>query len=184
MMGDIIFFVAKSFYFMIPGLLANMAPVIFGCIDFLAYPVDFGRKWRGKPILGSHKTFRGFFFGILCAIIAVFIQKLLFVIPSFRAISLIDYSRINFVLLGFLVGFGVLFGDLVKSFFKRRLNIRPGKRWFPWDQIDSLIGGMVFLSIIYIPPWQVLLFIVISVPILHVLVNHIAFYLGLKDTKW
>jgi CDP-2,3-bis-(O-geranylgeranyl)-sn-glycerol synthase len=178
-------FVWKSIYLLIPGLFANMAPVLFKKVRFLAYQVDFGKKWRGKPIFGSHKTFRGFFFGILSAIIIVYIQKLLFLnIEYFRSISFIPYSEYNTFLLGFLVGFGVLFGDLIESFFKRRANIKPGKPWIPWDQLDCVIGGLLFLFIVYIPPWQVILFLVLAIPVIHILVNHIGYYLGINKSKW
>jgi CDP-2,3-bis-(O-geranylgeranyl)-sn-glycerol synthase len=183
-MDSFLFFALQCFYLLVPGLFANAAPVIFRKVDFLNYPVDFGRKFRGKPLFGSHKTYRGFFFGILMAILFVWLQRLLFLrYDSFRSVSLIDYSAQNFVLLGFLIGFGVLFGDLVKSFVKRRVNIKPGKSWFPWDQLDCLIGGLLFISTVYILPWQVIVFLFVAVPVLHVLINLAGYYLGLKKNK-
>ena len=47
------------------------------------------------------------------------------------------------------MGFGALTGDAIKSFFKRRVNIPPGVSWFPFDQIDYIIGGIA-LSLFYI----------------------------------
>jgi CDP-2,3-bis-(O-geranylgeranyl)-sn-glycerol synthase len=162
-----------------------MAPVLFRKVRFLDHPVDCNKRWRGRPLLGSHKTFRGVFFGILFSIIIVYFQKMLFVGSGyFRGISLIDYSQHNFVLLGFLAGFGVLFGDLVESFLKRRSGIRPGKPWIPWDQLDSVVGGLVFVSFVYIPPLSVLFFLVVSVPLLHILINHLGYYLGLRNSRW
>jgi len=185
MMGEIFLFVLKCFYLLVPGLFANAAPVIFKNVDFLNYPVDFGRRFRGKPLFGSHKTYRGFFFGILSAIVFVYLQRFLFLrYDSFRSISLIDYSAHSFLLLGLLLGFGVLFGDLVKSFLKRRVGIKPGESWFPWDQLDCLIGGLVFISLVYVPPWQVVIFLVLFVPLLHVIINYGGYYLGIKDSKW
>jgi CDP-2,3-bis-(O-geranylgeranyl)-sn-glycerol synthase len=162
-----------------------MAPVFFKKLDFLDYPVDFNKKWKGKPLLGSHKTIRGFFFGILLSIIVVYIQKLLFgSIEFFRNLSLLDYSAHNFLILGILLGFGALFGDAVESLFKRRAGIKPGKSWIPLDQLDFVIGALVFLAIVYIPPWQVIIMLLIIVPILHIAANHAGYYLGINDTKW
>ena len=182
---DIFLLALKSFYFILPGVFANMAPVIFKKVNFLDYPVDFGRNFLGRPLFGSHKTFRGFFFGIVSAIVVVWIQRLLFMdFPYFLNISFIDYSAYTFMLLGFLIGFGARLGDLVKSFVKRRLNIAPGKCWFPWDQLDSLLGGLLVLSIIYIPPWQAIVFLVIIAPVLHVTINRVAYWCGWKETPW
>jgi hypothetical protein len=42
----------------------------------------------------------------------------------------------------------------------------------------------LFLSVVYVPPWGVILFLVIAVPLFHVAINHLGYYLKLKDTKW
>lgn len=162
-----------------------MAPVFFQKVPFLDYPVDFGKRWRGRPLFGSHKTFRGFFFGILGAIILVYIQRQLFISSAyFRDISFIDYSAHNFILLGFLIGLGVLLGDLVESFFKRRSSIKPGKPWIPWDQLDWVLGMLILLAFVYVPPLSVLAFIIIAFPLLHILFKHIGYYLGINTEKW
>ncbi|MFH1668903.1 MAG: CDP-archaeol synthase [Candidatus Woesearchaeota archaeon] len=175
----------KSLYLLLPGLIANMAPVFASKYNILDIPVDLGRKWKGKPIFGAHKTYRGFLFGIIYAVVIVYIQKILFLdFAAFRHISLIDYSSTNVLLLGFLLGFGTLFGDLTESFFKRRRGIGSGQPWIPWDQLDLVIGALIFLAIIYIPPISVVAFLIITVPILHVASKHIGYYLGISEKKW
>lgn len=182
---EMIFFVWKCAYMMLPSVFSNMAPVLFRKIRFLDCPLDFGRKFRGKPLFGSHKTFRGFFFGTLLAILVSYVQRVVYSsVPFFARSSLIDYTQYNFVLLGFLLGFGALLGDLIKSFFKRRFGIRPGKRWFPWDQIDFMIGGLLLLSFIYVPPWQAILALLIVTPALHVFFKHLGYYLKINKAKW
>jgi len=47
------------------------------------------------------------------------------------------------------LGFGALFGDTAKSFFKRQKGIQPGRSWFPFDQVDYIVGGVAF-SLLYI----------------------------------
>ena len=187
MIETIIEFIAwlwKCFYFGLPGGLANGAPVFCSKIKFLNYPVDFGKKWKGKPIFGKNKTFRGFFFGILTAIVIVYIQRFLYTNHSyFQNIAFLDYTQYNMPLFGFLIGFGVLFGDLVKSFIKRRLNIPPGKSWIPWDQLDASFGVLVVLAPYYIPPWDFIVFILIAAPIFMISVNPFFYYVGLRKTK-
>src|SRR3989338_5984946 len=116
----------QCFYFIVPAYLANMAPVIIRKnIPWLAIPVDFGKNLGKNRIFGEHKTYRGLIFGVLFAIIASYLQFLLHNADFFARLELVDYS--NWLLLGFLLGFGAMIGDLAKSFFKRRLNFAPGK---------------------------------------------------------
>ncbi len=183
-MQQIILFILLCLYTILPGVVANMMPVFVRKINFLNIPVDFNKKWKSRPIFGSHKTYRGFFFGVLGAIFVVYIQKQLYQYEAVAAISFFNFNEISFVLVGILIGLGVLFGDLIESFFKRRANIKPGAMWFPWDQIDSTIGGLIFISLIKIPTWQMTVFLLLIVPMLHVFFNHLGYWLRLKETKW
>jgi len=180
-------FLLKCLYFMLPAYLANMAPVFakkLGVFKFLAKPVDKGRTLGGKPIFGAHKTWRGFVVGIAIAIATAWLQYLLYSITPFQKISLLVYSEINLWLLGFLFGFGALFGDLIKSFFKRRMNLKPGAPWIPFDQLDFVIGALIFAGFIFLPPWPVVLTVLLITPILHILTNQIGYLLKIKNTKW
>ncbi|MBW2967458.1 CDP-archaeol synthase [Candidatus Woesearchaeota archaeon] len=182
---DALLFALKALYLFLPAGFANMAPPFFRDMRFLDCPVDFGHRWKGKTLFGSHKTWRGVFFGTLIAIITVFIQKILFLdYPVFRGISLLDYSAVNFVLLGFLLGFGALLGDIVKSFMKRRAGIAPGNPWIPFDQIDFILGSLALLCFVYIPSWQTVLFLLVAIPILHIFFNHVGYYMGINKNKW
>ncbi len=176
--------IVELLYLILPGLFANMAPVLVKKIPFLDYPVDFNCTLYGEPLFGKHKTYRGFFFGILFAIFIMWIQQMLYQYSFFQGISLMNYSATNIWLVGFLIGFGVLFGDLVKSFFKRRLRIALGARWFPWDQVDGLIGGLVFLSLVYFPGWTAVAYLILLVIILHTVLNRLGYLLGLKKVWW
>lgn len=173
--------VLESLWFLLPGLLANSAPVFVKKLDFLNYPVDFNKKINGKRIFGSHKTYRGYFFGTLTAIIVVYFQKQLYSMPFFNNYSLLDYSVLNFVLIGFLFGFGALFGDSVKSFFKRRVGIKPGHTWFPFDQIDSLFGILLFMAPIYFPKLEYVVLMFAILLILHLSFVFIGYKLGIRE---
>jgi len=171
-----------SIYLMLPAYLANMMPVFVKKINFLNYPVDFNKKFKNKPILGTHKTFRGLFFGIIVGIIIAYIQYLLRNYSFFANISLLNYEY--WILIGFLLGFGALVGDMAKSFFKRRVNIKPGAKFIPWDQLDYSIGSLLFISIIFIPSWQIILTVLILNFLLHISANHIGYYLKIREVKW
>lgn len=159
-----------------------MAPVFIKQLDILDIPIDFNKKLNGKPIFGQHKTYRGFIGGVIFSIAAVFIQKLLY--PLLANYSLIDYSRINIFLLGFLLGFGALLGDLVKSFFKRRVNIPSGDAWVPFDQIDWIIGAIIFSSFIVPLTIKEILIIFAIFGLLHPIINLAGYLIGLKSNKF
>jgi CDP-2,3-bis-(O-geranylgeranyl)-sn-glycerol synthase len=177
-------FVLMCLYLMIPGAVANMIPLLVRRVPFLDYPIDFNIKIKDKPLFGRNKTFRGFFFGVLGAIIVAYIMKLLYVYPFIQSISFIDFTQVHWVYFGFMIGMGVLVGDAVESAVKRRLNINPGEPFFPWDQLDLLIGGVIFLSIIKLPTWQMLVFYFVAVPLVHIGLRHLAYYLKITKEKW
>lgn len=171
-------------WFFAPAGLANVSAFFSSKIPLLkklGQPVDGRLKFRGKRIFGSHKTIRGFIMGTLIAIIGVYVEVLLYKqIPFLQEYLPIDYTLLNPILLGFLLGFGALTGDAVKSFFKRQLNIPPGRSWVPFDQIDYIIGGMVF-TYFYVPLTTfeyVLLFLVWF--LLHPLISFGGYLLKLK----
>ena len=178
-----IYFILTCVYSILPGVFANIAPVIFkNMFKKLAVPVDLNTKINGKPVFGKNKTYRGFFVGTISSIMVTYIQSILYRYDFFSRLSLIDYS--NWLLFGFLMGFGVLFGDLIGSFIKRRVGISSGESFVPLDQLSSPIGAILFISIVYIPSWATIFTIVIIAFILHILFNHIGYYLKLRKKRW
>lgn len=180
---EFLVFLFKCFYFMLPAYFANMAPVLIkGSFKELKVPVDFNTKLDNNTIFGRHKTFRGLIFGIISAIIIALVQYLLYNYDFFRLISFVDYS--NWLLIGFLLGSGAVFGDLVESFFKRRLNLKPGRSFIPWDQLDFVIGSLIFIYPFYrLSLIQIITIITLSF-VLHVIVNHTAYYMKIRKEKW
>jgi CDP-2,3-bis-(O-geranylgeranyl)-sn-glycerol synthase len=84
-------------------------------------------------------------------------------------------------LVGPLFGLGALGGDAIKSFFKRQLGVSPGKSWFPYDQLDYVIGGAVaVLPFIVLNLRQYVLLTAVWLAI-HVASTVIGYRLGLKD---
>ena len=131
----------KLFVFIAPIYAANTTPVIAAktkFMEFLNKPVDFNIKFMGKPLFGAHKTIRGFLIGTFCGtFLAVYINYFTGFWPMQTAL-----------LYGFLVSFGSLVGDSIKSFFKRRVGIKPGKDWIPFDQLDYSIGALLLSAIV------------------------------------
>ena len=150
----------------------------------LARPVDFGIQWHDREIFGKNKTWRGLLVGIVVGILTAGIQAFLFFRSDFfRANTLVDYGKVDFILLGALMGGGALIGDLVKSFIKRRLNQPPGKPWFPWDQLDWIAGAMLFSSIVYVPPVLVAVVTALLYVGVHLCSDRIVCRMGIKKRE-
>ena len=161
--------------FFLPAGVANAFPPIANKIPVWNKwntPVDFGKSWRGKRLTGDNKTWRGIASGTLAAgLTALLIAKL---VPE-------TIVNDHIFITGLLIGFGALIGDAVESCFKRQRGIKPGTSWRPWDQIDYIIGALVFvLPIAPLPLWAILTIIVVYFPG-HFLFSYIGYKLGLKS---
>jgi CDP-2,3-bis-(O-geranylgeranyl)-sn-glycerol synthase len=165
-----LFRVAQLLYFMAPAYAANMAP-------------PFVRYWRGwnRPIseawLGSHKTIVGFAAGVLAAVAVTYAQSRI----AWDG-ALLSYG--HWVILGLRFGVGALTGDSAKSLVKRRVGVAPGAPWRPWDQVDFVLGALLFVWGTATLTWiDVTATLVISVAG-HVLVSHVAYWIGVRDVSW
>lgn len=179
-------YIVFALWFFLPAGIANVFPIFAANIPLLkkyTAPMDFGKSWRGKRILGDHKTWRGMIVGIIAATLTLWIQQLL--IGQFGWFAdfqnRVDYTVLPTLVVGPLFAIGALGGDALESFFKRQFNIKPGDGWFPFDQIDYIIGGAIatlpFVNISLIQyVWLLLIWVVI-----HICSTIIGFFLGLKD---
>jgi CDP-2,3-bis-(O-geranylgeranyl)-sn-glycerol synthase len=174
-----------ALWFFLPAGIANVTPIFVSHIPFLKqwnYPLDFGHKQNGKRIFGDHKTIRGLVSGV---ILGTFSSLILFYL-SYKLLATSYhlpywYYQTNPILLGFLLSFGALLGDAVKSFFKRQLNVKPGNTWIPFDQIDYIAGGLLLGSFVHVLTLlQYGLIFVLWIGV-HVLSTFIGYFLHLKD---
>ncbi|HOZ36421.1 MAG TPA: CDP-archaeol synthase [bacterium] len=135
-------FILQIIWLYLPLGLANIfASLSRHLLPRLDYPLDFHLQFRGARIFGSHKTWRGFIIGTLAAFLFFLWQKYLYnSCPSIHDLSLINYDTVS-LWAGVVMGLGAILGDALKSFFKRQLNIEPGQPWFPFDQLDWVVGG-------------------------------------------
>jgi CDP-2,3-bis-(O-geranylgeranyl)-sn-glycerol synthase len=162
--------VVQLLYFMAPAYAANMAP-------------PFVRYWSGwnRPIsrrwLGAHKTVVGFGLGVLAAVTVTFIQSRLAWEGALVASG-------HWAALGLRFGAGAMIGDAAKSFAKRRAGVAPGDRFIPWDQVDFVLGALALVwGAAALSSADVVTIVLLSVAG-HVLVNHLGYWLGIRDVKW
>jgi len=180
-------FAISCFYFFLPAYFANLTPPLvknIKTLDFLGKPVDFNKKFLGKAIFGSHKTWRGIIFSFFVGFLTAFFQKFLYQFSFFKEISLLEYDRINILLFGFLISFGQIFGDLFFALIKRRLGLKPGAPFLPFDQTNYVLGAFVLVEPVFKLGIEVWIFLIISTFFLHILVNRIGFWLGIHSAKW
>jgi CDP-2,3-bis-(O-geranylgeranyl)-sn-glycerol synthase len=166
--------VISALYFFLPAYLANMFPSLAKNLPFLNYPV-----WEKR--LGKNKTWRGVLIATLTGGLIFWLQQLAYN-KGFTAWAVIDYSGFS-IALGFLMGFGAIFGDLVESYYKRKADIIPGKPWVPFDQLDFVIGGLALSFFVYVPKASIVLIIILASPLLHILFNRIGYWLKLQKNK-
>lgn len=170
----------ELFIVILPAYVANASPVLFG----RGVPIDFGKKLSdGKRLFGDGKTVIGFFSGLVLGTLSGFIIFLNFseVLP--------DVSLSQKLVLGFVLSLGALLGDLLGSFFKRRLGVERGKPMLLLDQLPFILLALL-LSFAYIPVLASKIgffgfFFIIALTIfLHKATNIIAYYLKLKKVPW
>lgn len=171
-------------WFFLPAAIANMMPVVAARIlGKPSRPVDFGRSWRGRPIFGNNKTWRGLAAGTLAGGVFFLVQAWLYDAGLLRSWAVVDYALLPWWL-GFVMGLGALCGDLAKSFFKRRLGIGSGQSWIGIDQMDYIVGGILFTVWFVDLHWGQWLTIVVGYLVLVVIVNHIAYFTGVRSERW
>jgi CDP-2,3-bis-(O-geranylgeranyl)-sn-glycerol synthase len=162
----------NALYYIFPAYCANGAPVLFGG----GRPIDDGKLFRdGKPIFGSHKTIRGFVFGLLIGTFVGWVQEAYG--PS------VGLPQGNIVL-GFALSVGALIGDLLGSFIKRRMNLKPGAHLPLSDQMDFVLVALLFSLLVQPPTLTFALIIIILTAPIHYMVNIMAYLLRLKKTPW
>jgi CDP-2,3-bis-(O-geranylgeranyl)-sn-glycerol synthase len=164
-MNDIV----EAVYLFLPAGIANATPPVLTRFIGLGRPIDAGRQWRGKPLFGPHKTWQGLIGGT-CAGVATFALQ--------RMFDDLDVP-LSF---GIAISFGALAGDLVKSFAKRQLSVEAGRAWFPFDQLDYMIGAFAAGALFVRFPPIVIAATVAVYFILHLVVSAIGYTLGIKST--
>jgi CDP-2,3-bis-(O-geranylgeranyl)-sn-glycerol synthase len=165
---NIIELVIQALLFIFPAYCANALPVIVGG----GVSLDFGKSFiDGRPIFGRNKTFRGFFAGLAIGTLIGFLESFVFGYP---------------ILLGLLLSLGALCGDLSGAFLKRRIGLAPGDLLPIVDQIDFVVGAILFslpLSSQFMS-WELAVTVLLVTPPLHLLTNFVAYKIGLKKNPW
>jgi len=184
-MGNLLLIV----WLFLPTGFANPAPVIAKKIPLLSalgVPLDGRLTFRGKRILGQNKTLRGLIAGVIMGAFCGFLQFILASQFSFFAeiTSLVDYQSLFAVFYGACIGAGTIAGDAIKSFFKRQIDIAPGKNWVPFDQIDFAIGVIIVSFSFYSLDFSQYVLTIALALVLHPTYNIISWLAGLQENPF
>jgi len=180
--------IIQAFWIVIPIYVANASAVIVGG----GVPIDFGKNWKdGRRILGDGKTWRGLFAGTFLGMTAGFglaVAAKYIGSSEYAYLGLTDFEGFPMmILILFSLCFGALLGDVIESFFKRRVGKDRGQDWIPFDQLDFLIGALIFSflmsELLYllkltghhwffnsITIWHIIILLVVT-PFIHIIAN-------------
>jgi len=53
-----------------------------------------------------------------------------------------------------------------------------------WDQLDFVVGGVLFSLFLYVPPAEVVFILVVISPLLHLGVNYLGYLLGIRKSRY
>jgi len=182
--------IIQALWLILPAYIANASAVLVGG----GLPIDFGKKWGdGKRILGDGKTWRGLLAGAFIGMTAGFgmsVASKYIAMSDYFFLGLSDFEGFPLMIpIIFSLCFGALFGDVIESFFKRRIGKERGDNWFIFDQLDFIIGALFlsfFISIFLhffgftdsnwfvdsFFPWQILVLFIFT-PFFHLFANFV-----------
>ena len=187
---DILLMIVVGIWVFAPAMLSNSNAALIGGHA----PVDFGKSWRGKRILGDGKTWRGFIGGALASVVVGIVMVWISILFGSENHWGFGPSWSENIGLLFCMSFGALIGDMLGSFLKRRIGIDRGKQAPFLDQYDYVVGAFLFLSIFY-PHWVyatylegyhliALIVLLVFVYVSHRVANYIGYWMGVKDNPW
>ena len=175
--------VGTALWAMLPAYVPNNVAVLTGG----GRPIDGGRTWGGRRVLGDGKTWRGTAAGTAAGVAVALVLNLLEpaatgatglglpVFPVHAAVAL---------------ALGAMLGDILASFLKRRTGRERGASFPGVDQLDFVVASLG-LTLLVAMEWflatftlPVLVVVVIFTPLLHVATNAGAYVLGLKGEPW
>jgi CDP-2,3-bis-(O-geranylgeranyl)-sn-glycerol synthase len=175
--------VATAVWAMLPAYIPNNVAVLAGG----GRPIDGGRTWNDRRLLGDGKTWRGTAFGTAAGLaVALLLNGLHPVAVDATGIAVPEFPLHGAIALAF----GAMLGDILASFLKRRTGRERGASFPGVDQLDFVVVSLALAALVA-TDWflgtftlGVLVAVFVLTPLLHVSTNAIAYALGLKNEPW
>ncbi len=161
-------FFYSSLLILLPPMIANMVPTLLK-MKYWNNPIN-------EKIFGKNKTWRGFGGAIVAGTLSYF------VLVKVNMIALL--GNFNYIILvGFLFSLGAIGGDLIKSFFKRKIGIQAGESWVPWDQIDYVLGAIILTYFVYEYEFSQIIFMLVLGGIISALAHRVGYIVKINSAK-
>lgn len=180
----------RAIWLILPVVMAGLGHVLLlktRLLQPLALPVDGGRQWKGRPLLGPNKTWRGVLVmtvltGWLTSLQAATERRM-----HLREVGVGRNYRLRPWPAGSIVGLAYCLAELPNSFLKRRLGVPPGGRseraahlQYLVDQLDSVIGCLLALRMVYRPQRGEMMPAFVLGSLAHIAVDQLLYRLGVK----
>jgi len=186
-MVDPVSVVVVAVWAMLPAYVPNNVAVVAGG----GPPIDGGRTYGGARLLGDGKTWRGTAAGVAAGAALGLLQNALVDGGLVPTVDEAAHGVVTFPVAALIaLPAGAMLGDVLASFFKRRLDRERGAAVPGLDQLDFLVVSLGLTAVVA-TGWFVdvfwferLAFVVVATPLLHVSTNYLAFQMGLKDVPW
>ena len=175
--------VLTALWAMLPAYVPNNAAVLAGG----GRPIDGGRTWGGRRLLGDGKTWRGTAAGTAAGVaLALALDAVAGPVADFLGVPAVAFPLP--AALG--LALGAMCGDMCASFLKRRSGHERGAPFPGLDQLDFVVSALL-LAFLAAPDWfgevftlPVLFVVVVATPLLHLGTNSIAYVFGLKEEPY
>ncbi len=148
-------------------------------------PVDGGKIWKGRRIFGDNKTWKGIIFGLIGGTVSGVLISIFFADPFGLGWFYGNVFPCNYpIYIGLLFSIGNHIADLLGSFIKRRINIKPGSGLFPWDQMGYILTGFAVAAPAMLPfgeyLWYYFVILASITFFFHILFSFIGYKMGFK----
>jgi len=192
--------IIQAFWLVIPIYVANASAVIVGG----GTPIDFNKTYHdGRRLLGDGKTWRGLLTGTFIGMTAGFGLSIVAVYINSSEYSYLHVATFEgfplMIPILFSLCNGALLGDIIESFFKRRIGKKRGEDWYIFDQLDFILGALFFTFLISgllhlsgvmstnwflqtFTIWHILILIIVT-PFIHITANILNKKLRSKQAK-
>ena len=177
--------VASVFGPLFVGLVFHGLCIKFGWLRSLAAPIDRGAVFRGRPLFGANKTYRGVVAVALGSAAGYTLQS---VVPALQPAVFRPLPTLGVALLGFALGAAAMLSELANSFLKRQLDIAPGTPgggpakafFYVLDQVDFLLGAWLVAWPWVAPTPGRVVWSILFVLVVHQLISVLGALLGMR----
>lgn len=171
------------------GGLGHVAVLKTNLLSSLAIPIDNGARWRGQPVFGANKTWRGI--ALMTGLTALTSGTQATLARRNRwtsALDVVQSARVDAWLAGALCGLTYCLAELPNSFVKRQVGIAPGGRatragrlQYVADQADSVAGCLLALRLLYrAAAGELITAFVLGITI-HIGIDQLIYAIGVKS---